>query len=221
MAKSEDRPALDAAGDYHESAAGKLVRRLFEFGIDGRGPLDSAAEHGRKARQNSKSDEDAIRRISRDALMGGGIGGFATGLGGFITMPVAIPVNVLEFYIQATRMVGAIATVRGYDLKDSKIRTAVLLTLVGSRSSDVLKAAGFGTPGGPLVRVALQGLPPEALMVFNKAIGVQLINRLGRRALTKLGRGIPIAGGVIGGGFDMWMMSRIANQARREFPATG
>jgi hypothetical protein len=30
-------------------------------------------------------------------------------VGGFITLPVALPVNVLEFYVQATRMVGAIA----------------------------------------------------------------------------------------------------------------
>ena len=37
-------------------------------------------------------------------------------------MPVAVPVNVAEFYVQATRMVGGIATLRGYDLAEPEVR---------------------------------------------------------------------------------------------------
>jgi hypothetical protein len=33
-----------------------------------------------------------------------------------------------------------------------------------------------------------------------------------------LGRGVPIAGGAIGGVLDAWMMKRIADAAQREFP---
>jgi hypothetical protein len=40
-------------------------------------------------------------------------------------MPVALPANVAEFYLIATRMVAAIADVRGYDVTDPQIRTAV------------------------------------------------------------------------------------------------
>ena len=70
-------------------------------------------------------------------------------------MPIALPANVLEFYVQATRMVGAIATLRGYDVQDPRIRTAVLLTLVGSKSDDVLKKAGMATGGGRVTSLAL------------------------------------------------------------------
>ena len=38
--------------------------------------------------------------------------GFVTGLGGFVTLPIALPANVAGFYIVATRMAGAIAAVR-------------------------------------------------------------------------------------------------------------
>jgi hypothetical protein len=72
-----------------------------------------------------------------------------TGLGGFVTMPVALPVNIAEFYIQATRMVGGIATLRGYDLADPQVRTAVMLTLVGARADEVLAKAGLSTGGDP------------------------------------------------------------------------
>ena len=197
---------------------GQFVRRLLEFGLDRRGPVESAAEYGRRVRNHSSSDDDAIRKIRRQFLLGGGIGGVVTGIGGFVTMPVAIPVNVLEFYIQATRMVGAIATVRGHDISDPGVRTAVLLTLVGSRAQDILANVGVTSTTGPLATIALRRLPPEALMMVNKAIGMQLLKSLGERTLTKLGRAVPFAGGVIGGGVDVWMMKRIADQAQRGFP---
>jgi len=200
------------------SRVSQFVRRLLELGLDGRGPFGTAADLGRKVRSHSRSDAEAIRKIRRQFVLGGGVGGFATGLGGFVTMPVAIPVNVLEFYPQATRMVGAIATVRGHDTSDPGVRTAVLVTLTGSRADDILKKAGVVSATGTLTNLALKRLPPEALMLVNKAVGMQLLKSLGERTLTKLGRAVPVAGGVIGGGVDMWMMRRIADQAKKTFP---
>lgn len=200
---------------------GQFVRRLLEFGLDRRGPVESAAEYARRIRDHASSDDAAIRRIRRQFLVGGGVGGFATGVGGFVTMPVAVPVNVLEFYLQATRMVGAIATVRGYDISDPGVRTAVLLTLVGSRGQDILRDVGVTSTAGPLANIALRRLPPEALMMVNKAIGMRLLKSLGERTLTKLGRAVPFAGGLIGGGVDLWMMKRIADHAQRGFPEVG
>ncbi len=219
--RTDDRSSLEAADDQQPdvSSVNRLVHRLLRFGLDGVGPLSSAEELAHRARRRSSSTEDAVRKVSRQSVVGGGIGGVLTGIGGFVTMPVAIPANVLEFYVQATRMVGAVATLRGYDVSDARIRTAVLLTLVGSRASDVLKAAGIKSPGGPLAGLALRRLPPPALMLVNKAIGVRLMRGLGERFLSRLGRGLPIAGGAIGGGLDLWMMKRIADHAAREFPA--
>lgn len=219
----ETRSALDAAADGRDDdgAIARMVQMLFDVGLDGRGPIDPARTVAEEARREHGSAEEAVRAIARTAMLGGGVGGFVTGVGGFVTMPVALPVNVAEFYIQATRMVGAIATLRGYDLGEQRIRTAVLLTLIGSRSEDVLKKAGISTASGRMTSYALQGLPPGALMVVNKAIGFRLMRGVGERALSRLGRGIPLAGGVVGGGLDAWMMKRIADQAMQEFPAVG
>jgi hypothetical protein len=215
----KDRRALDLARDYDSSAASKLVRLLLNFGLDGKGPLGSAADLGRKVQNRSADDDQAIDRLSRQALLGGAVGGFATGLGGFITMPVAIPVNIVEFYVQATRLVGAVATIRGYDTADPQIRTAVLLTLAGTKTATkTLTDIGISSPTGRIADIALRRLPPEALMVVNKAIGLQLLKTLGQRTLTRFGRALPLAGGVIGAGFDTWTMRRIARHAAREFP---
>ena len=194
---------------------------LVDTGLDGRGPLSSAREVADEALAKAGGDrEQAINRLARSTVLTGGVGGFVTGLGGFVTMPVSLPVNVAEFYLQAVRMVGGIASLRGYDLEEPRVRTAVLLTLVGSDSHEVLEKAGMTTASGRITSYALKGLPPGALMIINKAVGFRLMRGVSEKVLSRLGRGIPVAGGLVGGGIDGFMMKKIADQAMKEFPAT-
>ena len=217
------RAALDAAGDPDPDpgAIDRLVEMLVATGLEGRGPLSSAQEVAQEALAKSDGDvERAVARLARQTLVTGSIGGFVTGLGGFVTMPVSLPVNVAEFYLQAVRMVGGIASLRGYDLEEPRVRTAVLLTLVGSDSHEVLEKAGMTTASGRITSYALKGLPPGALMIINKAVGFRLMRGVSEKVLSRLGRGIPVAGGLVGGGIDGFMMKKIADQAMKEFPAT-
>ena len=215
--------ALEAARDNapDDSAIGRLVQMLLATGLDGRGPLRSATAIAEAARRRTSDPGEAVDRVIRLHVVGGVVGGFATGLGGFVTMPVALPVNVAEFYVQATRMVGSIATLHGYDVQDPEVRTAVLLTLVGSRAEEVLAKAGLATGGGAITRIALRRLPPAALMVVNKAIGFRLARGVFERVFSRLGRGLPFLGGLVGAVVDGWMMRRIAEHAMVEFPAGG
>ena len=41
----------------------------------------------------------------------------------------------------------------------------------------------------------------------------------GRSTLMRFGKGLPIAGGFVGAGLDTYLIRRIADAARREFPA--
>ena len=217
------RAALDAATDHDPDpgAIDRLVEMLVDTGLEGRGPLSSAQEVAQEALAKSDGDvEKAVARLARQTLLTGSIGGFVTGLGGFVTMPVSLPVNVAEFYLQAVRMVGGIASLRGYDLEEPRVRTAVLLTLVGSDSHEVLEKAGMTTAIGRITSYALKGLPPGALMIINKAVGFRLMRGVSEKVLSHLGRGIPVAGGLVGGGIDGFMMKKIADQAMKEFPAT-
>lgn len=216
------KAALDAADDPQADPGpvDRLVAMLVDTGLDGRGPLSSARELAEEALLDVHGDrEQAVARLARASTVKGGIGGFVTGLGGFVTMPVSLPLNVAEFYIQAVRMVGGIATLRGYDVDEPRVRTAVLLTLVGSDSEEVLKKAGMATAGSRLTSYALRGMPPAALMVVNKAVGFRLMRGVSEKLLSRLGRGIPVAGGLVGGGIDAFMMKKIADHAMKEFPA--
>lgn len=200
-------------------AATRLVERLLDIGIDGKGPFDSAHTVAAKALQQAGGDRDqALRILLRDHRQLGAVGGFATGLGGFFTMPVSLPANVLEFYLLATRMTAATAKVRGYDIDQPEIRSAILLTLTGADSDDLLKKAGLQVAGGKLSSLAFERLPAPALMVLNKAVGFRLLGRIGQGTFAKLGRGVPLVGGLVGAGVDVYMLGRIGKQAAKEFP---
>ncbi|HKX66499.1 MAG TPA: hypothetical protein VJN29_04685 [Intrasporangium sp.] len=192
---------------------------VLDTGLDGLGPIRSAVLIAEAALADADDSEEAIETLVRDHLALGAVGGFVTGVGGYVTLPVALSVNLAEFYLLATRMVGAIAVVRGYDVRQPEVRTAVLLTLVASRSDRVLNEEGFGA--GKLSRIGLRLMPPGALMLVNKAIFFRLLRRVNKRLFWNLGRGMPLLGGGAGAVLDSWMMARIAGQALVEFPRQG
>ncbi|HMU36032.1 MAG TPA: hypothetical protein PKA04_04320, partial [Marmoricola sp.] len=70
-----------------------------------------------------------------------------------------------------------------------------------------------------LATMATRGLPPSVLILLNKAVGFRIARGVAERMFTRLGRGIPLAGGVFAGGLDGVMMKKIADQAMKEFPA--
>ena len=214
---------LDPAGDpdADSGAIDRLVTLLLDVGLDGRGPLDPVREVADEALRRAGGDrEKAIAALARRSTLGGAAGGFVTGLGGFVTMPVALPVNVAEFYLQAVRMVGAVAVLRGYDVDEPRVRSAVLLVLVGAESDEVLKKVGMASFSSRATTYALGGLPPAALMMVNKAVGFRLMRGVSERTLAGFGRGVPLAGGFVGAGLDGYMMKKIADHAMKELPTT-
>jgi hypothetical protein len=210
-----------SAGPEDHGAFGNSVVRLIESvldtGIDGKGPFHSAQQVADVARSNHPDTEQAIDAIVSSHVRLAAAGGFATGLGGFVTLPVALPANVVEFYLVASRMVAAVASARGYDIRQPEIRAAVLLTLVGADADDLLRKAGVPTTG-TLSNLAAQRLPGPALMVVNKAVAFRLLSQIGKKALVRLGKALPLVGGAVGATLDAYLLKRIAEQARHEFP---
>jgi hypothetical protein len=201
----------------HGGAAAEVVERLVDVGIDGRGPFLSAQTVADAARREHPEVEQAVEAVVRRHVAMAAASGFVTGIGGFVTLPVALPVNVVGFYLVATRMVAAVAALRGYDLREPGVRSAVMLTLVGADVDDLLRQAGVPT-GGRMVGLATQRLPGPAAMVVNKGLGFKLLTSTGRSAFGLLGRGLPVLGGAVGAGVDGYLLYRLAGHARRELP---
>ena len=54
-----------------------------------------------------------------------------TSLGGFITLPVALPANVASVIYMQMQMIAAIARMGGYNLHDDRVKTLVIACLCG------------------------------------------------------------------------------------------
>ena len=220
----QTRSALEQAQDPEQqgafsSSVSKVVESLLDTGIDGKGPFDPAARVADAALAKHGGDvEQAVDEVVRDHLKLVAASGFLTNLGGFVTLPVALPANVIAFYMLATRMSAAVARLRGYDIADPRIRSAVLLSLVGADSQDLLAKAGMVAPTGRLTALAAQRLPGPALMVVNKAVGFRILSTAGKKSFSRFGKSIPLVGGAVGAGLDGWLMKQLGDHVRTEFP---
>ena len=76
--------------------------------------------------------------------------GFVTGLGGLITLPVAIPANVSSVMYVQIRMIACLAYIGGYDTNSDQVQTLVYACLAGISIDQIIKQAGitkFGEKG--------------------------------------------------------------------------
>ena len=92
-----------------------------------------------------------------------------------------------------------------------------MLTLTGDDASDLLAKAGAAIPAGRAATMALKRLPTSVMTLVNKAIGFRLLVSAGGKGFAKLGRAVPVAGGVVGGTVDVVLLRSIAKHARKEF----
>lgn len=200
-----------------DQIAESFVRQLARGALEGVGPLAPARQVADEALREAPTKEAAIDAVVAEHSRLAAVNGFVTGLGGFVVLPVAVPANVVGFYTLATRMVAAIADIRGHDLDQAETQVAVLAALTGDDAGKLLAKAGFALPAGGATSAWLRRIAPSTTAMINKAIGFRLLVGTGERVLVKLGRAVPVAGGLIGGTVDVAMIRSIARHARQEF----
>lgn len=162
--------------------------------------------------------EAAIRRIVRETIGASGTTGFVTGLGGFITLPVAIPANITGQAILNARMVGAIAHLRGWDLSDEVVRNMILVAVAGGHPNAVLAEFGV-TVGRRMTETAIRRVPIAVIRKINARVGFMLIAKYGtKRSVVTLAKGVPLVGGAIGGTVDAGFTRAVSTLAKRSFP---
>lgn len=195
-----------------------LVKKILTIGVDGIGPLDSARKIADEHLSAHGDVETAIDRLVRTHQRIVGASGFASGLGGWVTLPVAIPADVSVLYIQQGRLAAAIAHLRGYDIDSDEVRSIILLTLLGSAGSGV--ATKFGIElGNKMAAQALNKVPGKVFIGINKAVGFRLVTKAGTKGLVNMTKVVPLAGGIAGAGINVSSTAVVAKYARSNFPA--
>ncbi|SDS30224.1 EcsC protein family protein [Nocardioides scoriae] len=137
------------AGDIAPGPVAEVVHQALDRAIRGFGPLDGAREAADNELEDQGGDvEKAIAKLISGHVRLSGVEGFATNLGGLATAAVTVPANISGLALLQCRMVGAIAHLRGHDLDDSRVRNAVLATMMGKEAVTGLVKKGK-LPGTP------------------------------------------------------------------------
>jgi uncharacterized protein (DUF697 family) len=204
---------------------GKLAEYLLEKGIAGVGPLSSAEALAREylddasfESNDARVDALVLRETTKNFATG-----FVTGLGGFLTLPVAVPSALAASWVLQARLAAAIARIHGHDLSSARTRTSILLSLAGDVAREAMGDLGVPfSSGNRLTRRAVEQVPGRALVEINKRIGVKLLARAGQRTLNNFSRFVPLLGGVVGGTIDAVVCRMVARTARELLaPAEG
>ena len=165
---------------------------------------------------NNDSTEKAARQFVNYQVAKCTTSGFVTGLGGLITLPVAIPANVSSVMYVQMRMIACLAYMGGYDTHNDQVQTLVYACLAGISIDQIIKQAGikFGTN---FTTAMVKKIPGTVLTKINQKVGFRFLTKFGEKGIINIAKLVPVVGGVIGGGFDLVETKVIANRAYKMF----
>lgn len=202
-----------------EGVTADVFHEILDLAIEGKGKLPGA-KHAAKQLLGKRGDAEAAieRMVAQHIAMASGQG-FATNWGGFFVSLLTIPANLAAATFLQARLVAGIAHLRGFELSDPRVRTAILMVMLGPGgnadliSKGVLPSSPLVVATAPVFDARLDGQVSKAL--FDKAMNEVTGKRLG----VWVGKRIPFVGGGVGAAVDGWSAHVIAQHALKEFPS--
>ena len=197
----------------------KWLDQLYDLVVEDSPILESAQDIGNHYAAGTGSLEERARQLVRWQVTKAGTSGFLSGLGGVITMLVAIPANIASVMYVQIRMIAAVAHLGGHDIRNDQVRTLCYTCMCGKAAGDVVKNTGISL-GTKLTEQAIKKVAGKTLKNINKKVGFRLVTKFGEKGIINLGKMVPIAGGVVGGTFDAASTYVIGKIARATFIGT-
>lgn len=208
---------LPVATSLTPQVAGGALRHVLEIAIDGTHRLPGAKHSAARHLQKHGGASD----LAIDSMIEFHVGlasaqGFVTNLGGIAALPVTLPANVAGVAVVQIRMVAALAHLRGYDLDDNRVRTALIMCLLGGEQ--VAKRIVTGKlPTSPLAIATAPMFDPHLDQRVSEEVLSDLIQRIGGKNLAlSVTRRVPILGGGVGAVMDGIATHQIGKYAKGE-----
>lgn len=162
----------------------------YEKAIDGIPGLDSAGELAEEYLKEPGTLDEKIDSLINWQSMKCGTSGFLTNVGGFLSFTAGLAANLSSVIYLQLRMVAAIAHMRGYDVKDERVKAMAVVCLCGNSANKFIK----------------------------EAVGIGAKKSVTKGATKKLfARMTPVIGGIVGGVMDAGMTKAIGTAAKNTF----
>ena len=192
-----------------------VLDKLYPRALDGLPGLPPPADLAAEVRLTDGDFDDHFDRLVRRHIAVTAAAGFASGLGGWLTLPVTLPANIAGVALVQLHMVASVAALAGHDPRLPHVREQVVGCLVGVAPDNPARDADAETLDRVGLKLAEKGLKLVVSGVVRSAKwGVRKVaGNVGERAL----RGIPLVGGVIGAVSDGYVTTQVARAARETF----
>lgn len=196
----------------------QFLGKAFDIAINGASELSISSAYELAADYSGDTDslDRRIDRLIRFQDAKAATSGFVTGLGGVITLPVTIPVNISSVLFVQLRMIAAIAITNGYDVKDDQVKTLCYVCLTGSGAEELLKNTGI-VVRKKILQAQLKKMSADVLKKINQKVGFRLVTNFGEKGIINLSKLIPVAGGLVGGTLDGVTTHAVGKAAKRIF----
>ncbi|MDO5734994.1 MAG: EcsC family protein [Propionibacteriaceae bacterium] len=200
-----------------EGLTADVFHQLLEVAIEGKGKMPGARSAARNLLGHHRDPEVAITWLVNQHIAYAGGQGFVTNWGGFFVALFTIPANMAAAAFLQARVVAGVAHLRGYDLSDARVRTAILMVMLGPGGNAGLISKGV-LPSSP----AAVATAPMFDAALDRHVSRELLDRAmnqmgGKRLGVWVGKRIPFVGGGVGAVVDGWCTRSIANHAMEEF----
>ncbi len=194
-------------------AGGGLLRQIVAMAIDGVSKVPGAKETAARHFDKHQAVEPAVDSLIRTHVALASMQGFVTNLGGLLTAVVSLPANMAGVAVMQVRLAATVAHLRGYDVDDPRVRTSLLMCLLGDSMPHRIEN---GVPR-PLAVATAPAFDPVLDRQVSEWVLSELAARIGGKQLAvQIIRRVPVVGGVVGAGVDGWLTHNIGAYVKAE-----
>lgn len=208
---------IDNGGEAYHMDPVSVLNSLYGQAVGGVPGTDSAYELAASYMKGSGSTDSKVDSLIRWQNTKCATSGFLTGLGGLITLPIAVAADLsVNVYVQL-RMVAAIACMGGYDLHSDQVRSFAYVALCGNGAANILREAGVNVANKIALNFVQKQISGAMIRKINQAVGAKIITKAGSKGIINLTKTVPLVGGIVGGVIDGITTNTIGDTAKKIF----
>ncbi len=199
-----------------------LLQPLYSVALDGLPLLGTPAETAGRSLVRHGTLRERAEEMSQTHLALCAGTGFVCGLGGFLTLPITLPVNVSGVALIQLHLCASMAFLASENPVDPHVQNRIFDCITGAAEGYPDRDEAQEVLDRSAVKIAERGLRlvAEATVSLAQAAGKATARNAVLRRLPR--RSLPLVGGVIGGASDLYATRRVVEAALEEFiPKTG
>lgn len=194
----------------------EMLKSCYGQAVNGLPKTKSCYELADEYLKKYKTPEEAAKNFIKWQIAKCTTSGFVTSLGGLITLPVAVPANLVSIWYVQLRMLAVLAAIGGHDPSDDTTQTLAFMCLVGGSVKKSFQEAGVQFANKFALNM-VKKIPGEVIKKINQKVGFRFVTKFGTKGIVNIGKMVPVAGGFIGGGIDFVETKIIAKRAYNIF----